>query len=61
MKQRKGVNAMLILFCRCNLDAEHKDLLRAQVKERTGEDCLILDPDIVDIRQIQVENERAAP
>lgn len=52
---------MLVLFCQADLDEEHMDMIRAKVKEKTGEDCLILGPVFTDIRQIQVQNDGAAP
>lgn len=52
---------MLVLFCKCNLNADQKEIVRAEVKKRTGEDCLIIDPEFTDIRQIKTQKDRAAP
>lgn len=40
---RKGVREMLILSTEAELKPEVKETLRAEVKARTGEDCLVLD------------------
>lgn len=50
---------MLVLFCKCDVSAEGKDAIRADVKKRTGEDCMILGPEFSDVRHIQVKKERA--
>ena len=56
----KEVNRMLVLFCVCELSAERKDVVRAEVKKRTGEDCLIVGPGFTDVRQIETNKDRAA-
>lgn len=52
---------MLFLFCQCEVSVEIKEKLRAMVKERTGEDCLILGPPFTDIRSFQVKRDRTVP
>lgn len=52
---------MLCLFCRHNLDEAQKEIVRAEVKQKTGEDCLILGPDFYGICFFQGKKEKAVP
>lgn len=56
----KEENRMLFLFLDCDLDDESKNKLRTDVKERTGEDSLILGPSFLKVCQFPVKKERAA-
>lgn len=51
---------MLFLFLNCDLDDKSKNKLHAEVKERTGEDSLILGPNFLKVCQFPVKKERAA-
>lgn len=51
---------MLILFSQCDLDGKEKEAVREEVKQRTGEDCIILGPVFNDAKQVFSANERAA-
>lgn len=52
---------MLFLFCTVHLDEKHKEIVRSRVKERTGEDCMIMEPEFYDVRSFHVKKEEAAP
>lgn len=52
---------MLVLFTVCLPSTEEKEEIRAEVKERTGEDCLILGPIYRNVLHFNVKKEREAP
>lgn len=54
---------MLVLFTVDTTDNELREKIRAQVKERTGEDCLVLGPAFTGVAHFETakDKERAAP
>ena len=54
------MNQVLILFSQCDLDGGAKEAVREEVKQRTGEDCIILGPEFNNAKKIVSDRERAA-
>ena len=50
---------MLFMMCDIDLGREQKEAIRKEVKERTGEDCLILGHNFVNVCSIPVKKDRA--
>lgn len=52
---------MLILFTRELPSEEQREKIRMEIKDRTGEECLILGPAYSRVLQLSVKKERAVP
>lgn len=58
LMKRKGVSKMIVLSAPGELSPNTKELLRKEVKEKTGEECIVLDCG-VELTQISVKKDSA--
>ena len=49
---------MLFITCTWNIDAEAKEHLRKEIKEKTGEDCIFMPDFFRDVQLIRVKKEQ---
>lgn len=52
---------MLFVRMDCDPDREAKEKIRQEIRERTGEDCMLLGPHFISVSSIPVKKDEAAP